>query len=62
MLILTRGPRESITINGPCVVHLLSVRGNQVKLGLEAPDTTRIWRTELIENALADQNKQTPAG
>jgi len=37
MLILTRRPEESIIIDGNIKIKILSVRGNQVRIGFETP-------------------------
>lgn len=37
MLILTRRPRETITIGNDITVSVIGIRGNQVKLGIAAP-------------------------
>ena len=53
MLILTRRPGESIIIETPAgeliQVTILSVKGNQVRIGTEAPDDISIVREELLE-------------
>jgi len=53
MLILTRRPGETLIIelpNGERIdVTVLGVKGNQVRLGTEAPDDVPIVREELLE-------------
>ena len=53
MLILTRRPGESIIIETPTgeriQVTVLGVKGNQVRIGTEAPDDISIVREELLE-------------
>jgi len=53
MLILTRRPGESIIIETPAgkliQVTVLGVKGNQVRIGTEAPDDISIVREELLE-------------
>lgn len=57
MLILTRHPGETIIIELPTGEHIqvvvLGVKGNQVRVGIEAPDDITILREELIESAKA---------
>ena len=48
MLILTRRKEESIIIDGDIKLKILSVNGNQVRLGFEAPDEVVILREELL--------------
>lgn len=47
MLVLSRRPSESITLDGGVEITVLAVHGDKVRLGLVAPDDTKIWRTEL---------------
>ncbi len=53
MLILTRRPGESIIIELPTgeqiKVTVLGIKGNQVRIGTEAPDDISIVREELLE-------------
>ena len=49
MLILTRRVGETIRIGNDVEVTVLSVKGNQVRLGCNAPKDVNIVRTELIE-------------
>ena len=49
MLILTRRPEESIIIDGDIKLKILSVRGNQVRIGFEAPSDVTIMREELLD-------------
>ena len=53
MLILTRRPGESLIIELPTgeqiQVKVLEVKGNQVRIGTDAPDDIAIVREELLE-------------
>ena len=53
MLILTRRPGESVIIEPPAgeriQVTVLGVKGNQVRIGTEAPDDIQIMRDKLLE-------------
>lgn len=44
MLILTRKVGESVLIGDDISITVLSVRGNQVKLGVEAPKEVSVHR------------------
>ena len=46
MLCLTRKVDESIRI-GDAVITVLELRGKQVRIGIDAPKTTSIARTEV---------------
>lgn len=58
MLILTRGPNENIVITADggirLEVHVISVQGKQVRLGIAAPDDVLINRQEI--QAQLEQN------
>jgi carbon storage regulator len=56
MLVLTRRSEESIVIGGNIVVTILSVEGEKVKLGIEAPREIAILRRELI-GGIETQNR-----
>lgn len=47
MLVLTRKPEESLIISGDIRITILGLRGNQVRLGIEAPDRVEVYREEL---------------
>ena len=47
MLVLSRKQTESIVINDNIVVTVLGVRGNTVRLGVEAPREVPVFRSEL---------------
>lgn len=47
MLILTRRPNESIMIADDVVVKVLSVSGNQVRIGIVAPKNYAVHREEI---------------
>lgn len=48
MLVLTRKRGELIQIDGNIQVTVISVQGNRVRLGIEAPDSVSVRRGELI--------------
>jgi carbon storage regulator len=47
MLILTRRPGESIKIGDDVDVVVLSMQGNQVRLGINAPKEISVHREEI---------------
>jgi carbon storage regulator len=49
MLILTRKPGETIRINDDISITVLSVNGQQVKLGVEAPADVAVHRQEIYQ-------------
>jgi carbon storage regulator len=60
MLILTRKIGETITIGDRIKIVVVDIKGKQVRLGVEAPQETSIFREEIYqkiqeENRLAAQ-------
>ena len=49
MLILTRRVGESVVIGDDVDVTVLGVKGNQVRVGISAPDDVNIIRNELLD-------------
>ena len=47
MLILTRRPEESLHIGTDIVLTVLSIKGNQVRLGVRAPADVVVDREEV---------------
>lgn len=61
MLVLTRKTDQSIEIDGRITVHIVRLKGNSVRLGIQAPDDVRIVRSELNEwTPPADVNSVAP--
>ena len=57
MLVLTRKLGESIAIDDRITITVIALRGNQVKLGIDAPTETRIYRQEIYARIM-EANKQ----
>ncbi len=49
MLILTRKEGEGIRLGDNIRIVLVQLRGNQVRLGIECPNTMRVLREELYQ-------------
>jgi carbon storage regulator len=49
MLILTRRVGESVVIGEDVIVTVLGVKGNQVRIGINAPKTVAVHREEIFE-------------
>jgi carbon storage regulator len=56
MLILTRKLGEVIRVGDTVVVRVLEVKGNQVRIGIEAPAEVRIYREE-VYRAIRRENE-----
>jgi carbon storage regulator len=55
MLVLTRRVGEKIRIGDDIVVTLLGERGNQYKVGIEAPRHVSVHREEIYQRILDDE-------
>lgn len=60
MLILTRKSDQEIIIDGDIRIRVLSVKGNSVRLGIEAPANVPILRGELVDRMPIDQSRVVP--
>lgn len=47
MLVLTRGENQSIRLDGPGTITIVRCSGSSVRVGIDAPPTTKIVRSEL---------------
>ncbi len=64
MLILSRKLNEKIVIGDGVIVSIVEIRGDQIKLGIEAPKTVKVYRQEVYdaiqsENRLAASSSMT---
>ena len=57
MLVLTRKLGEVIRVGDAVTVRVLEVKGNQVRLGVEAPTEVRIYREE-VYRAIRKENEE----
>jgi carbon storage regulator len=57
MLVLSRRLNESIQIGEDIEVTVIDVRGDVVRLGINAPQKTQIWRKELWDS-IVEENKK----
>jgi carbon storage regulator len=48
MLVLSRKLNETIVIDGNIRITVVGIRGNQVRIGIEAPNSVKIFRQELV--------------
>jgi carbon storage regulator len=56
MLILTRRVGETVKIGGDVDVTVLGVKGNQVRIGINAPKNVAVHREEVFERIKREQN------
>ena len=59
MLILTRRIGETLMIGDDITVTVLGVKGNQVRVGVNAPKDVAVHREEIYDKI---SKEQTPAG
>jgi carbon storage regulator len=57
MLILTRRPGESIHVGDDIKITVLSVKGRQIKIGLDVPEDMPVYRDELYQK-VQEQNRE----
>ncbi len=49
MLVLARKVNQSIIINDSIEIVVIDVKGDQIKIGIEAPRSIKIYRKEVYE-------------
>jgi carbon storage regulator len=54
MLILSRKVNEKIMIGEDISVSIIEVRGDQVRLGVDAPKTVKVFRQEVFDAIRAE--------
>jgi carbon storage regulator len=57
MLVLSRKKNESIIINDNVVVTVIDVRGDKVRIGIEAPRDVSVHRQEVLDSILNEKLK-----
>jgi len=57
MLVISRKSNETIKIGNNIEIKIISIDKNQVKIGIEAPNSITILRGELIEK-IKEENKK----
>jgi len=49
MLLLTRKVGESIILDGGIRIIVSDIQGNQVRIGVDAPEEVKVYREELLK-------------
>jgi len=58
MLILTRRVGETVVIGNDVTVTVLGVKGNQVRLGVNAPREVTVHREEIFDRIKREQEEK----
>jgi len=58
MLILTRRIKESLVIGDDIVITVVGIKGNQVRLGVEAPPDVAVHRNEVYKRIHGNDDDQ----
>lgn len=59
MLVLSRKKNEKIVIDENIVITIVEIRGDKVRLGIEAPRDVPIHRSEVYDAIQNEQNQVT---
>ena len=62
MLILTRRVGETVMIGDDITVTVLGVKGNQVRIGVNAPRNVAVHREEIFERIKREEAGEAPSG
>jgi carbon storage regulator len=61
MLILSRKANEKIMIGDDISITIMEIRGDQIRVGVEAPKNVKVYRQEVF-NAIKDENRAAVLG
>lgn len=60
MLILTRRISESVIIGDDVKITVLGIKGNQVRLGIDAPKSVSVHREEIYQRIQGEKGGDAP--
>lgn len=60
MLVLSRKKNESIVIDDTIIVTVVEIRGDKVRLGIQAPKEVPVHRSEVHAAIQGEQARQEP--
>ena len=61
MLVLTRKPGERLVIGDNIVVTVVDVKGDNIRIGIDAPREVKVYRGEIYDAIIAE-NKAAAIG
>lgn len=56
MLVLTRGVNQTICIGNDVTVTILAMRGNKIRVGIQAPQEVAVHRQEVYDAIQKEKN------
>ena len=62
MLLLTRKLGENIRIGDDVKITIVEVKGNHVKLGIDAPPSVKVHREEIYERIQQERQRAAQSG
>jgi carbon storage regulator len=62
MLILTRRTNETLMIGDDVKITVLNVKGNQVRIGIDAPNNVAVHREEIYQRIQDEQKGEKKEG
>ena len=60
MLVLSRKSNESIVIDGNIKVMIVAIQGHSVKLGIDAPSSVLVNRSEVQQRIVSENRSLLP--
>ena len=58
MLVLTRRVGETLMVGDEVTVSVLGIKGNQIRIGINAPKDVGVHREEIYERIKAEQEQE----
>ena len=62
MLVITRQPGDSLLIGADIKITVLEVSGDRIKIGIEAPRSVPILRTEVLDTTASNLEADRSGG